>query len=756
MKTSKCVRISVSRESAAIYDLRLQAYIRAPEFELLQPETLQWRRADENGIVLSAYEVSGEPLATTSVTIVPNKRAAEEIMECRWIGGEELFPAMLLGKGATQKHLHKGGLHSVIRYYLLKCAEQLPFKSVLGIVYESAPRTNLMRKIGYELVKPQHWWYSDLRPLKPTLIGILSRAKFSSAIQLLFEEFQEVIREYPLEETALKERLHRLFPWHSGRYADLITSSSGRITMPCPDREENHSLTPYLVKNDHGKLCLPAANDTLSGALTREKVVCEISSSIAAPYNDQVAVQGKDIDGVYFEKSKTGVKLKVNIDGNLDGIDHPLAAVLPAIDGKHEFVHTDFCDKGKFHYLDSRLEGPVLFHVKADKEVALKQRESLFRYLSRTVSHKSEEENGGIGKRLIEPGVGRTFLVDLLRLRNKVHYKDFSATGIGLTPYSMNGFVAVGRIPDGKVALIRAEHRKNIADKLNAIGCRASKVVAIIEMDTEQVQMLDGTFSARAIMIRAFRNVLRVKQIDPIAGFYHSLQHSALVSSIIIEDMACFLGYNTCAPDYRQVDKLSRAGADLESFSAAADDFFKIVKPGFSYSVTRAQHYRQQIIKKYCASIFDLARERVAAETGGPLTVKEYLEWFAGCFGKQMRLVKEHGFLHDYHHPGIGRYTRDWIYTLVEHNITLSAEFADLETGVFVHAPEEEIRNNLQLTKEDVLLLRKKFADFHTTDYVKARRIIQSLAYAAACGGLIDNKHVPGIITCFEHHYKYN
>ncbi|WP_186774416.1 protein adenylyltransferase SelO family protein [Chitinophaga pinensis] len=474
--------------------------------------------------------------------------------------------------------------------------------------------------------------------------------------------------------------------------------------------------------------------------------------------NDPIAVHGKDIQGVYLEKSGDSVTFKIDIHGNMDGIEHPLSSILPAIDARHEFVYTDFYDKGKFRYLDNQLEGPALFEMKADTPTPLQQNESLLYYLCRTVNHNNSNktENGGIGKRLIEPGVGRTFLVDLLQLRDGIEYKDFSATGIGLTPYSVNGFVAVGRNPDGKVAVIRAEHRKNLADKLNAIGCRACKVVAIIEMEGEQVQMMDGTFSGRAIMIRAFRNVLRVKQIDPIAGFYHSLQHSARISSMIIEDMADFLGYNTNEPDYQQVNRLSHAAADLESFSAAADDFYKVVKPGTNGYSSRAQHYRQQIIKKYCTSIFDLARKRISSELGGALSVKDYLEWFATCLGKQMRLVKEHGFLHDYHHPGVSRYTPNWIYTLVEHNITLSAEFADLETGVFVHDPIADICYNLQIGKDDVLLLRKKFNAFHQTDYIKAKRVIQSLSYAAACGELIDEKHISGIISSFDHHYKYN
>ncbi|WP_186774417.1 hypothetical protein [Chitinophaga pinensis] len=45
------------------------------------------------------------------------------------------------------------------------------------------------------------------------MIGILPRAKFNNAGEMLMDQFHDVIAEYPLEEERLNKRLYQLFPW---------------------------------------------------------------------------------------------------------------------------------------------------------------------------------------------------------------------------------------------------------------------------------------------------------------------------------------------------------------------------------------------------------------------------------------------------------------------------------------------------------------------------------------------------------------
>jgi hypothetical protein len=211
METTGFIKMSDRSEATGIDKLRLEAYSNAPEFTLTEPDAIKWSSADDDNIVLTAYssDQPTNPLATTSARLLSSAESSEEIMECKWINDEwnHLFPALLLGKGATAKGSHNHGLHSVLRYYLIKAALKCNFKSLLGIVFESAPRTRLMCKIGYQFIMVESFWYTDLKPNKATLIGILQQEKFQYAAKMLHDEFETVINNYPLNETSLYQKM---------------------------------------------------------------------------------------------------------------------------------------------------------------------------------------------------------------------------------------------------------------------------------------------------------------------------------------------------------------------------------------------------------------------------------------------------------------------------------------------------------------------------------------------------------------------
>src|SRR6266404_3270816 len=156
--------------------------------------------------------------------------------------------------------------------------------------------------------------------------------------------------------------------------------------------------------------------------------------------------------------------------------------------------------------------------------------------LARVVTRNESTEADGM--RFVEPGVGRTFLVDGIAIADEPQRHDFSCSGVGLTCYARGGFADVGRDLDGMVSLKRALHRKRTARRLEAIGCRAPTVVAIYQLPARMVRMLDGTVSPAVVMVRAFRSIARVKQLDPIAGFFHGARSGAIVASALVETVA--------------------------------------------------------------------------------------------------------------------------------------------------------------------------------------------------------------------------
>ena len=134
------------------------------------------------------------------------------------------------------------------------------------------------------------------------------------------------------------------------------------------------------------------------------------------------------------------------------------------------------------------------------------------------------------------------------------------------------------------------------------------------------------------------------------------------------------------------------------------------------------------------------ARLALELQLDRDVTTGEYLRWFAGCVGSQLATWRRLRFLHDYHHPGVGRWRPDHLYTLGENNVTLLAEFPDLDTGVFVDDDEEYLARATQLTPGDVAVLREGFSHFHARDVTAAETVVRTLAHLTC-------RNDPGMVT---------
>jgi hypothetical protein len=191
------IREASRGDAAAITDLRIAAYYNAPEFSVVDADTLCWDKKDEDSIVLAVWSRDGQVLSTTRAEVYPDQCAAEEAMECSVEGSVVEFPVLLLGKGATRQGYGRHGLHSALRFHLLQAADQTEVRTVLGIVYSDAPRVHLMERIGYRFVEPERIWYTDLSPRRPTLVGILNRERLKLAYEHLRAETTGVLGAYP-------------------------------------------------------------------------------------------------------------------------------------------------------------------------------------------------------------------------------------------------------------------------------------------------------------------------------------------------------------------------------------------------------------------------------------------------------------------------------------------------------------------------------------------------------------------------------
>ena len=227
-------------------------------------------------------------------------------------------------------------------------------------------------------------------------------------------------------------------------------------------------------------------------------------------------------EGVSLRARRVGqhVALDFTFGGetSLADVPHPLSALLPSLDSGHCYVGTSPRKDADLVFIDSKLRVPKFA---ADPPSA---KAAILKYLGRTIDEDDDALSDSFGRRYVEPGVGRGYLVDFMRIDSRPEIRDFSVIGGGLTPYGRGGYVNVGRPIDGKVALGRALHRKLCSDRLEEAGCRIAPVVAVIELKDDHIVLTGGECQPTALVVRGFRSVLRIKQLDPVACFYHSFQ----------------------------------------------------------------------------------------------------------------------------------------------------------------------------------------------------------------------------------------
>jgi len=489
---------------------------------------------------------------------------------------------------------------------------------------------------------------------------------------------------------------------------------------------------------------LPDALCTLNDAECRRRLIKRMGSSLEdgqsiAICSDEFERRGCTVSLTREERTVV-LRLALTEKSDLSAFAHPLAAVLPTMQGAEGFIDTEPWPGATFEFLDKRLCGPELQGASAH--------DSLLLYLARVAAgegpgHTEGQQpfSPGIGKRFVEPGVGRTCLVDFVRAVGRADLHDFSVTGVGLTPYSRGGFVDPGSPITGRAALSRAVHRKRCAARLEAEGCRAAPVFAIINLPGAEIRMPDAASSAAALVVRGFRCVLRIKQLDPVACFYHSLQHGAGLAGYLNDrrwepggaDWPENLHARTV--DWRRAVALDRQGALPDELHRIAQ---MASQPGINGGTglvdpeAGARMRRMYFVRAYAPLLFGVAKTRLAMELGRdpdrePLSDTEYLTWFIGALARQMAIMQRLKFLHDYHHEGTARYSPHGIHTLVDNNVTILAEFPDLDTSVFVDRTDAEMLDELRLSSSDFQTLRSDFDRFHRFELAAVKEILRTL-----------------------------
>lgn len=426
--------------------------------------------------------------------------------------------------------------------------------------------------------------------------------------------------------------------------------------------------------------------------------------------------------------------------------------LFPSLFGTLHYIETSFVPDASFAYLHPEL-------APSDVMPGEDTSSALSRLLCRRRSFGARDEDAEPTEpRLVETGVGRTCIVSGISLKSHPHFYDFTVLGVGLTPYSEGGFIEMGRTIDGKAALIRAWHRKMCAERLEREGCRTGRVVAIIQLPSERMDMPDGTSTPAALVVRGFRCALRVKQLDPIVCALHSAQHTPLVAAYLTErvhELRFELGFGHRSGLHhdealaREIEMQGASQVSLRSLLAApnpedvSDDWVALLR-----------RVRLQAIDEYSPGLLRLARRRLASELcrpTGSVDDTTYLRWFADNLGAQLSTWRRKRFLHDYHHPGVSRWQPGTLFSVGENNVSLLAEFPDLDTSLFVDDDQSYLVSTLQLEQADVDLLRKWFPIFHHREMLAAQTVVRTLASVMFRR---DNEAIEDAVATFRRSYE--
>jgi hypothetical protein len=193
----KCIGRATRDDAEAIHALRLEEFQRADEFEVVEPTALHWDETDDRDLVLAAWDEQGRAISTMRGGIVKDRQEAEQRMECSVPLHDSVFPTFLLGRGATRKEFREKGLNSALRYHFYSMVPGTTIRSILGGVYLHAPRTELMRSLGYTFYTPERIWRTDLHARRPQLVASLDASKVIDACEKLRAMLGTVLLEYP-------------------------------------------------------------------------------------------------------------------------------------------------------------------------------------------------------------------------------------------------------------------------------------------------------------------------------------------------------------------------------------------------------------------------------------------------------------------------------------------------------------------------------------------------------------------------------
>lgn len=191
-KPTITIRQATLDDKEQLTEFRIAQFKTATEFTVLDTKPL----SEFKGQVLVA-EIDNQIISTMQVQKLSNR---QELIgnETGHIPDEfDGFETFYLSKGATIKEYRNSGINSYLRLLTLKIAiADHSIQTLTGTAYNNAPRMNVLRRIGYNIVDTYDVVHDYLQAKDNPVFIWLDRAKFISAIGLLETEIEELTNNY--------------------------------------------------------------------------------------------------------------------------------------------------------------------------------------------------------------------------------------------------------------------------------------------------------------------------------------------------------------------------------------------------------------------------------------------------------------------------------------------------------------------------------------------------------------------------------
>lgn len=192
----KQIRLASEKDGTKIAELRLTEYQNAKDFTLVSTEYLKWDETDRQCPVVAVFNEQNEAIATMLVIPVNTVQKAVSSLESD-LPVKIAFPAFVFKKAVTKCAYRKHGFNQLLRYHIIKAALNCDIQSLLSPVYESAPRTGFMKKIGYQFHTSLSPTPDKLIPTSTRILAVLERNRMKEALKAIEQKIPDLINSYP-------------------------------------------------------------------------------------------------------------------------------------------------------------------------------------------------------------------------------------------------------------------------------------------------------------------------------------------------------------------------------------------------------------------------------------------------------------------------------------------------------------------------------------------------------------------------------